>query len=387
MADAGEFWLPSDFLTDDDILVDKDYFKENRLSTAIPAYFGSYGSPVESVVGSTETESDEEDCVVRLTRRLERSALDDRNHKIVLASQNLEKPRILSGSPQSTLSAIGSWSGNGSPNGPSQVPSPTAASLVGDGDAWNLIYAAAGQVARLKMNNEGPPRNRGFLGPPQIRLPSPPAKASVIGFFPGQCPPRNLSHSNHFENARGAQLLNPPCSSIWGRPTSESLFTQHSQIQQQLISLNGGEVSMGFPQSAWPPAIQVPSRNRPTPPLQYGSSGTSAVFHGGATEKRKCAGTGVFLPRRYNPSENRVKSGSAAISPARVVQAPNKNCGMPVRARSPALPRFSGPVVPEYDIMAAQRNMVAVVASQQRRSMLPEGMANHELRLPQDWTY
>lgn len=45
--------------------------------------FGSYGvnsdlsSPVESVMGSTETESDEEDYLNELTRKLANSALDD----------------------------------------------------------------------------------------------------------------------------------------------------------------------------------------------------------------------------------------------------------------------------------------------------------------------
>jgi len=68
--------------------------------------------------------------------------------------------RGLAGSPQSILSGIGSWSGRsggsgeGSPNGSSRVPSPTTSPFKASNDAWDVLYAAAGQVARLKMNDE-----------------------------------------------------------------------------------------------------------------------------------------------------------------------------------------------------------------------------------------
>lgn len=55
------------------------------------------------------------------------------------------------GSPQSTLSGLGCWSADGSPNGPSQVASPPATPFSAENDTWELIYAAAGQVARMKM--------------------------------------------------------------------------------------------------------------------------------------------------------------------------------------------------------------------------------------------
>lgn len=75
----------------------------------------------------------------------------------------------MAGSPQSTLSGFGSWSAwstvssDGSPNGPSQAPSPPSTPFGGDINTWDLIYAAAGQVARLKMNNHGD----GVIGPSQ----------------------------------------------------------------------------------------------------------------------------------------------------------------------------------------------------------------------------
>lgn len=103
----------------------------------------------------------------------------------VLIFCGLQKARVLSGSPQSTLIQVGSWSGqstmssNGSPNGPSQVSSPPTTPLGVNNDAWDLIYQAAGQVARLKMNGgvDGPTRNPGLLGPPK-RLPTPPLRNS-----------------------------------------------------------------------------------------------------------------------------------------------------------------------------------------------------------------
>ena len=109
-----------------------------------------------------------------------------------------QKPWFLSVSPQSTLSAVGSWSGNGSPNGPSQVPSPPATPLGGN-DAWDLIYAAAGQVARLKMNGgEGPPNGRGLLVRPRIltplQHPAPPVKKPNTGLYANQCLSHNFTH-------------------------------------------------------------------------------------------------------------------------------------------------------------------------------------------------
>lgn len=97
--DDGEFWLPSQFLTDDDFFADgvkatndidnlKDGFgleldgSKSLFPFEIPGGFGSLGfspdpgSPVESVVGSTETES-EEDYLAGLTRQMAHSTLED----------------------------------------------------------------------------------------------------------------------------------------------------------------------------------------------------------------------------------------------------------------------------------------------------------------------
>lgn len=107
--DDGEFWLPPAFLTDDDLAVDKNGNGKNDgngfgwdtegirapFSFDFPYRFGSFGSssdlgsPVESVLGSSETESDEEDYLAGLTRQIARSKLvdDSRNNDPVFASE------------------------------------------------------------------------------------------------------------------------------------------------------------------------------------------------------------------------------------------------------------------------------------------------------------
>lgn len=98
--------------------------------------------------------------------------------------------RGLAGSPQSILSGIGSWSGrsggsgDGSPNGSSRVASPTTTPFEGSNDALDVLYAAAGQVARLKMNDEVSSKfdfqSRGVLGG------LPPPVAAENAFFANQ---------------------------------------------------------------------------------------------------------------------------------------------------------------------------------------------------------
>lgn len=102
---------------------------------------------------------------------------------------------FVSGSPQSTLSAFGSGCGcrkgsssHGSPSSACQVLSPRA--------TWDLLHAAAGEVERMKMNEDGYDFNHyrgGLLGPP--RKPSPvtfPVKNNnpEVGFYAQQ----SLSH-------------------------------------------------------------------------------------------------------------------------------------------------------------------------------------------------
>lgn len=81
--DDAEFWLPPQFLADDHDDDKADTFRSDRSSSLFPVEFGSLGfssdlsSPVESVVGSSEAESDEEDFMAGLTLRMACSTLDD----------------------------------------------------------------------------------------------------------------------------------------------------------------------------------------------------------------------------------------------------------------------------------------------------------------------
>ncbi|GFY82157.1 mitochondrial substrate carrier family protein [Actinidia rufa] len=117
-----------------------------------------------------------------------------------------------------------------------------------------------------------------------------------------------------FEHARGDQFLKQQCSSILGRPNREGLFSKQHQYHK---------------------------------PLHGGSSVGSVLVHGGSGVKRECAGTGVFLPRRYaKTSESRKKQGcSAAPQPARVVQALNKHS---YNIIPQAQTCFTGSLVPNY---------------------------------------
>lgn len=383
----GGFWLPSEFLTDEDVLVGKENFDKNGLNsknnpcfpTEFPYGFGSFdslslfqNSPVESV---TESESDEDDFLTGLTRQFARSILQE-THKVPYApSRNLEKTWVLSGSPQSTLSPVFS---NGSPNGPSLGPSPPTSPSGENGDAWNLICAAAGQVNMLKMKNEVLIKSGGLLAPTH--------KFSPL-YLPN---PTTGLYNTNFQQVK--QVGGP----IWGQQQA-----YQNRGPRICVENGGGPVgngrcgrALGLPESAWP-TLQIQKQQFYQNPQQNGGGGgVRAVFPGSGSgggrggAKRECAGTGVFLPRRYEaPFDSRVKSGcSTAILPAGVVQALNKRFDtMTTQSQTQAQPHFNGSLFPEYDVLMARRN--APLAQQRRNSMWAEGAMNYEIRLPQEWTY
>ena len=95
--DDGEFWLPPQFLADDDNMPSPNTCATNKNSDlnclgstpflprrpSFPFEFGTFGgfsdfsSPGESLKGSSETESDEEDCLAGITLRMAQSTIDD----------------------------------------------------------------------------------------------------------------------------------------------------------------------------------------------------------------------------------------------------------------------------------------------------------------------
>lgn len=409
-----ESWLPIEFLTAEEVLMDKENFNKNGFKTELkpslcfptefPYEFDSLGtssalsSPVESVMGSsTETESsDEDDFLAGLTRRLTQQL-----------TVKPEKKWVMAGSPESTLSGLGSWSvsSNGSPNG---VLSPPTTPYGAKNDTWDLIYAAAGQVARLKMtNNEGHRCNssnnfqgRGLLGPARSQNPDlTSVKHQNTGFYPSQSSPtfgNNVPQVNQYQQLvrQEQQALRQQCSSIWERQqvkTNWQAQPQFHQHQHQQVQSRGRDVRyedgrcgrpLGLPQSAWPP-LQVHPQNQ-----HSSSAGMRAVFLGGSGVKRECAGTGVFLPRRYgNPPDPKKKSGcSTVLLPAKVVQALNLNFDDMDISGGLAQPRLNNNASfhSEYDALMARRN---ALLAQQKRNLRQENVLNREIRLPQEWTY
>ena len=104
-------WYHSQFLTNDDPLMDKENFNERGVNagfapgfsfpTEFPYEFESFGpnssfnSPVESVAGSTETESsDEEEFFAGLTRRLTQFTLHETQKLAVKPSLPQNKPEV-----------------------------------------------------------------------------------------------------------------------------------------------------------------------------------------------------------------------------------------------------------------------------------------------------
>ncbi|XWS59891.1 hypothetical protein CRYUN_Cryun08bG0160800 [Craigia yunnanensis] len=403
VSDDGEFWLPPQFLTDDDLFVDKSEAKNNPKNLKdgfgleldgskslfpyeFPSGFGSFG--FSSDLSSTETESDEEDYLAGLTRQLAHSTLEDdfRRNDRAFASE-ISKSWVRSSSPQSTLCAIRGGccckqgSIRGSTNCQSRVSSPPG--------TWDLLYDAAREVARMRMNEEsyGGFNNRGLLGTPAKRS-SP--NLDVSGFYP---PQQSRYHqklqANQFQQLKQQQLMKQHNASVWGGQKQQQ---QHHHHHHHHVVQNRGRNSnsnrlLGLSPSAWPPLQQQQQQQQQLSPTQN-RSGMRAVFLGNPTGKRECAGTGVFLPRRIGtPSEPRKKPAcSTVLLPDRVVQTLNLNLDE-IAAQPQLHPRFNASFTADSDAALKPRSGGNVSASQKQCNFRPQQGINHEVRLPQEWTY
>ncbi|THG16016.1 uncharacterized protein LOC114304334 [Camellia sinensis] len=371
----GEFWLPPWFLTDDDVLIDSK--PSNKVSRAtrvadsgvypfdFPCGFGSFGpysdlsSPVESVMSSTETESDEDDYIAGLTRKMAHSTLLDDFWKpdSGFGYETQKSSWAVSESPQSTLCMGGFGCKHCSSRGSPNCLSPAV--LNQNEASWeDLLYAAAGEVARMRMIEEttGHFQNRGLLLPP--RKPSP---ISVPLRNPNPNIGLQSNHSLSYQQLQVAQF----------QQLKQQQMMKQQQNQSHLMAQNRARNTgrhVGLSPSAWPTLQQS------LPPQQQPSSGMRAVFLGNTGSKRECTGTGVFLPRPIgSPTETRKKSGcSTVLLPDRVVQALNLN--LDAMDSTPQLQsRYEGTFNPDYDA-ALNRNV------RSRTGM------NQELRLPPEWT-
>jgi hypothetical protein len=235
---------------------------------------------------------------------------------------------VVAGSPQSTLCGLPA-SGEDSPNGvASQVSSPPSSPLEQTpADPWDLLYEAAGQVARLRTNsipvptkNAAAHQGRAVVPPPARKhsAPGPDPKAIGVNHYP----PNHLQQQ--IEAARVSFVCHTDRASIslcfaFGGSISYGLFllfqlhALKQQREQQLRSaaaaawgLHQGEAQrtavLGAPpclsSSAFPP-LQKP---------QQTAAGMRAVFLSPPGAKRECTGTGVFIPRQVGaPVEPRKK--------------------------------------------------------------------------------
>ncbi|KAI7754335.1 hypothetical protein M8C21_009077 [Ambrosia artemisiifolia] len=349
----GEFWLPQEFLNDEDILT------TGRPNKVTSGFYGltSYGqnsnmsSPVESVIGSTETESDEDDYYNNnlngLTLKFANTTLHEEFWKPDTNNINNQSKgaRVMSGSPQSTLCGCKNGSSRGSPN--CRSPPSMAAEAHRNQTSRDLLYAAAGELARMRMVEEAASRYYNNLNKKYQ-----------------QYKVETETPDLHYQQLQLAQF----------QKLKQQQIAKQQYMQMMLQSRNGRLAAAASASSAWP--SQQPQT------LRSSGSGMRAVFLGNPSTKRESTGTGVFLPRQSGaPTEPTKKRGcSTVLLPDRVVQALNLNLET-MEAESKVQSRCN-----DAEIMYRQGVMMA----QNRRNIhrqQPTMNNGAELRLPQEWTY
>ncbi|XP_057742073.1 uncharacterized protein LOC130960643 isoform X1 [Arachis stenosperma] len=397
--DDGEFWLPPQFLTNDDTPLNNinDFSYNhvtsllNRQNDVVSRQMLSYGSSYPySPVESSETESSDEEehhhhQIADLTRRVAHTKLGlDFHHHHSLPSQ-IPKSVVVSGSPQSTLCGCGGRGGSSSsPNSGCHVTSQRA--------TWDLLRAAAGEVERMRLGH--PHLNDNFTiercrfdHNNNTSVVVPPTNPGIVAF-------NNNSHHHlsatqqklqvaQFEMLRQQQLAKQQQGSVpvWCGAQNRGRSDVGSVGVRNIGSLCDA--------AAWP-SMQAQQHAKQQNQQQYGS-GMRAVFLG--NPKRESAGTGVFLPRRVDrAAESKKKSGcSTVLVPARVVQALNLKLEdmVPVHnhhhSRSNVtsnMENAAGSTIPRI-----RSNYNYGFSHQKRNNLRPQPQVNHEIRLPQEWTY
>lgn len=336
--EEAEFWLPAEFL-------DEDFFlKESRA----PVASGNKGSYVGDYM---ESESEEEDYIAGLTWQMAHSFLGDEK------LSSVSNAKVMATSPQSTLCDSGIWSASneGSPNGPSQVSSPPSTPLEQrKDDAWDILYAAAGQVGRMKQNEQRV-NGRGLLIPPKKPPTFVESPATLYRSYNQILAQQQLQAAQFFQ-LKQQQLIKQQVSAAWSR---QNRTTRNNR-------------NIGLAASAWPPLQR-----------QQGS-GMRAVFLNSPGTRRESTGTGVFLPRRAGTHNDSRKKPvcSTVLLPAKVVQALSLNL-----EDTTVHPRYPGYMSIDHEMVSNRGNTPIPAQKPHYHHPSPAIVSGHEIRLPQEWTY
>uniref|UniRef100_A0ACD5T9D4 Uncharacterized protein n=1 Tax=Avena sativa TaxID=4498 RepID=A0ACD5T9D4_AVESA len=350
-SDGGEeFLLPDEFLDD-------DFFSEE-----------------EKAAVAARSESDEEDSMAGLSRRLAGLLGGDG-----LAVTPL-KEEVSGGSPKSTLYGLPK-SGQESPSGDaSQGNSPPSSPLEQNPtDPWDLLYEAAGEVARMRVTNSSIPvpsnpyafrGHGGYVPPARNTSPPPPPHPPVapVGTAAGGVYYHPFAHfitqrqiqAARFHLLKQQQLLKQQrerhlaAVAAWG---------VRRNAAAKRVGPSGGAATIDLSPAAFPPLRKTQLQQAPPPPPHAAAAGMRAVFLTPPGAKRERNGTGVFLPRPAGaPAEPKKKpSCSTVLVPARVVHALNLNLDDLL-----AQPRYPGGFVLDHDALISRSN--AMLASQKLRA-------------------
>lgn len=290
------------------------------------------------------------------------------------------------GSPQSTLCGLPK-SGQESPNGgASQVSSPPSSPLEQKpADPWDMLYEAAGQVARMRVTNSIPvpnnpygfPAHGGFAAPARKASPPPPVAPPATKVAPAAyyhplaqlLTQRQIQAAQVLGSCRDSSVA-PSFSAFFSPPDIFLLFQFHLLKQQQLLKLQrdrhlAAAAAWGARQTAaaktagcgvaaspvdmnlaaWPPLQK--QQHAPAPGVGGGGGGgMRAVFLTPPGAKRERNGTGVFLPRPAGaPAEPKRKTGAVSAIFGRFL----------LPAYSPVLlAQYSSPLVFSATLQAAR---------------------------------
>ncbi|KAJ4891997.1 Uncharacterized protein Rs2_31745 [Raphanus sativus] len=290
-----------------------------------PAFSPGFTSPGNSTETEDESSDDEEDFLAGLTRRL---APSTQRLPPPTSSKSEEKRQVAAAtSPQSTLRS------------PIAPPSHAAHTAPFKRDnAWDVISAAAGEVARLKLGSYDEPH------------------------LPRESPSLVLRRQNaafqaeRYINQQQQRLLDQMwlCSQTRTK-SSENHFAKRL-VNEEIAFQN----------------LRVLRRNA-------SSSATWMMPQQAVTpQKRPSTGTGVFIPRRYPTTETIKKSApvSRTAMPQSKVSTPQTLNFDEFTNVGSRLSQF------DYECMLARSTLLA-----RQGNFRAVGRLNQERRLPQDWMY